>query len=93
MADIMKQVMPAGVPLDMIDAVTEEVSVDTSPPEGVILHAHRAGRLRPHPGRVGFRCGTSGVSNSRLMPAMAKVAAARGFDRAAAEPPSEPEIT
>lgn len=94
MAVIMKQVMPAGVPLDMIDAVTEEMGVDTSPPDGMIFHAHYEQDGCAHILDVWESAEAhQAFQESRLMPAMAKVAAARGFDLAAAEPPPEPVIT
>lgn len=88
MAVIMKQVMSAGVPLDMIDAVTEEMGADTSPPEGMIFHAHYEEDGRVHILDVWESAAAhEAFRDSRLMPAMAKVAAARGFDLAAAGPP------
>jgi hypothetical protein len=40
MAIIFTQTLPAGVPIQMLDAVTEEMGVDTDPPEGLIVHTH-----------------------------------------------------
>jgi hypothetical protein len=40
MAIIFTQTLPAGVPIQMLDAVTEEMGVDTNPPEGLIVHTH-----------------------------------------------------
>ncbi|GAC1649048.1 MAG: hypothetical protein NVS4B6_24050 [Mycobacterium sp.] len=88
MAVIMQQVMPAGIPLDMLDAVTEEMGADTSPPEGMLLHAHYEQDGSVHildlwESAEAFQA----FRDSRLMPAMATVAEARGFDLAAAGPP------
>jgi hypothetical protein len=81
MAVIMKQTLPPGVPIDMLDAVTEEMGVDKNPPDGLIVHTHfeKDGEVRvidmwetaEHYGKF---------LESRLMPAMSKVAAARGFE-------------
>ena len=91
MAVILKQVMPAGVPIDMIDEVTEEMGVDSSPPVGLILHAHYEQDGRVHILDLWDSAEAhQRFAESRLMPAMGKVAAARGFDIAAA---GAPELT
>ena len=80
--------MPAGVPLDMLDGVTEEMGVEKSPPEGMILHTHYEEDGRSHVLDVWeSEQAHQDFVQSRLMPAMGKVAAARGFDLAAAGPP------
>jgi hypothetical protein len=40
MAIIVSQTLPEGVPIEMIDAVTDDMGVDTDPPEGLIVHTH-----------------------------------------------------
>jgi hypothetical protein len=40
MAVVFTQTMPEGVPIQMIDAVSDEMGVDTEPPEGLIVHTH-----------------------------------------------------
>jgi hypothetical protein len=87
---IFQQNMPAGVPIEMLDAVTEEMGVDNDPPEGMIVHTHfeKDGRVQV------FDVWESAeqhqkFSESRLMPALAKVAAARGFDL----PQGEPDVS
>lgn len=88
MAMVMQQVMPDGVSLDMIDAVTEEMGVEGSPPDGMIVHTHFEKDGRSHIVDVWESAEAhQAFVESRLMPAMAKVAAARGFDLAAAGPP------
>ncbi|MCW2539122.1 MAG: hypothetical protein JWN95_847 [Frankiales bacterium] len=81
MAVIFQQTMPVGVPIEMLDAVTEEMGVDNDPPEGMIVHTHfeKDGRVEI------FDVWQSAehhqkFTESRLMPAMIKVAAAKGVD-------------
>ena len=88
MAVIMKQVMAAGVPMSLVEAVTEEMGVESSPPEGMILHTHYEQDGRVHILDVWDSAEAhQKFAESRLMPAMGKVAAAHGFDIAAAGPP------
>jgi hypothetical protein len=88
MSVIMKQVMPAGVPLTMLDAVTEEMGVDSSPPEGMIVHTHYEQDGQAHILDVWETAEAHQTFvESRLMPAMSKVAEAQGFDLAAVGPP------
>ncbi|MDT7543930.1 MAG: hypothetical protein QOE99_40 [Actinomycetota bacterium] len=85
---IMKQVMPAGVPLSMLDAVTEEMGVDSNPPAGMLVHTHYEQDGQAHILDVWETAEAhQNFVESRLMPAMAKVAEAQGFDIAAAGPP------
>lgn len=48
MAVILEQVLPAGVSLQLLDLVTDEMNVDADPPEGLLFHVHfeRSGRAR-----------------------------------------------
>ena len=81
MAVIFQQTLPLGVPIDMLDAVADEMDVDNDPPDGLIVHTHfeKDGHVQvldvwqsaEHHDKF---------TESRLMPAMGKVAAARGFD-------------
>jgi hypothetical protein len=88
MTVILTQVMPAGVPLDMVDEVTEQMGVDSSPPAGLIVHTHYEHDGRVHVVDVWESAEAhQSFAESRLMPAMGKVAAARGFDLTAAGPP------
>lgn len=89
MAIIFSQVMPEAVPVDMIDAVTDAMAVKTNPPKGMIVHTHWV-----EDGRVRILDVWESASDheafveSLLMPTMGKVAAERGFDIAAAGPPT-----
>lgn len=87
-AIIVKQVMSAAVPMDMIDAVTEEMDVDNSPPTGMLVHTHyeQGGQIHILDVWESAEAHETFVE-SRLLPAMGKVAAAKGFDLAAAGPP------
>jgi hypothetical protein len=40
MAIVFSQTLPAGVSIEMIDAVSDDMGVDTDPPEGLIVHTH-----------------------------------------------------
>ena len=40
MATLMRQTLPEGVPVEMLDAVTKEMNVDNDPPPGMIVHVH-----------------------------------------------------
>jgi hypothetical protein len=81
MAIIFTQTLPAGVPIQMLDAVTEEMGVDADPPEGLIVHMHYEadGRVKildvweSAELREKFEA-------DRLIPAQAKVAAQHGMD-------------
>ena len=88
MAVIIKEVMPAGVPLDMLDAVTEELGADSTPPEGMFVHTHYEQDGRVHVLDVWeSEQAHQTFVESRLGPAMGKVAAARGSDIAAGGAP------
>ena len=83
MAVLIETVFPDGVTNELLDAVTDEMGVDGSTlPPGGILHVHfeKAGPF-PRRRRVGLSRGVSAVCPSRrLLPAMGKVATARGLD-------------
>ena len=88
MAVLVNQVMSAGVPLDMIEAVTHEMDVDNAPPPGMIVHVHYEQDGRVHIVDVwDSQQAHDDFVESRLLPAMGKVAANKGFDLAAAGPP------
>lgn len=81
MAVIMQQTLPPGVPIDMLDAVSDEMGVNDNPPDGMIVHTHfeKDGQVQV------FDVWETAehyrqFAESRLMPAMGKVAAARGFE-------------
>jgi hypothetical protein len=91
MTILFTQVMPVGVPIEMLDAVTEEMGVDNDPPEGLIVHTHFEEGGRAHIVDVWESAEAhQRFAESRLNPAMGKVAATRGFDMARA---GEPEMS
>jgi len=75
MTSIVKQTLPEGVTLEMLDAVTVEMNVDANPPKGLIVHTHYAEGDKIHIFDVwetepDYRA----FAQDRLAPAMAKVA-------------------
>jgi hypothetical protein len=79
MPSILKQTMPEGASLDLLDAVTEEMGVDADPPKGLIVHTHYSEGGQVHifdiwESESDYR----EFAESRLGPAMAKVAQERG---------------
>jgi hypothetical protein len=85
------QVMPVGVPIEMLDAVAEEMGVDNDPPVGLIVHTHFQKDGRVHIVDVWESDEAyERFADTRLNSAMAKVAADRGFDLSQAP---EPEIS
>jgi hypothetical protein len=81
MAVIIEDVFPVGVTIELLDAVTDEANVDAQLPPGLITHVHFEKDGRAH----GFDVWDSLESyqqflESTLMPAMLKVANARGLD-------------
>ena len=88
MAIVFRQVMRAGVPIEMLDAVTKEMGVDADPPPGMIVHTHFEQDGRVHILDVWeSEEAHQHFAESRLGPAMAKVAADNGIDPAAAGEP------
>jgi hypothetical protein len=80
MAVILIQTMPEGVPMGMLDAVSQEMGVSTDPPLGLIVHTHyeEGGRVRVFD--VWESKGAyEQFAADRLRPAMEKVAAQSGF--------------
>ena len=77
---IMKQVMPEGVSLEVLDAVTDEMGVDADPPKGLIVHTHYSEGGQIHifdiwESESDYR----DFAEHRLGPAMAKVAQQHGL--------------
>ena len=88
MTVLIEQKMAAAVPMSMIEAVTDEMKVETSPPEGMISHVHYEKDGHVHIVDVWDSADAhQRFVESRLMPAMGKVAAEHGFDIEAAGPP------
>ena len=91
MAILIENVFPAGVTNELLDAVTDEMGVDAEIPPGAILHVHFEKDGLAH----GVDVWDSAEAyqqfvQSTLMPAMGKVAAARGLDMSNM---GEPEVT
>ena len=91
MATLMTQTLPEGVPVEMLDAVSKEMNVDTDPPPGLVVHVHyfdqgRARVVDVWESQDDYRR----FAESRLMPAMQKVAAQNGMQL---EQPPAPEFT
>ena len=91
MAILVEQVFPAAVTMQMIDAVTDEMDVDTHLPAGVLVHVHyeKDGRVR------GVDVWESAEAFQRfteltLQPTIGRVAAAQGIDLGQA---GEPEVS
>jgi hypothetical protein len=81
MAVIFQQTMPAGVPIQMLDAVSDEMGVDTDPPEGLIVHTHyeEDGRVKILDVWESIALHDAFAAN-RLGPSLGKVAADRGME-------------
>jgi hypothetical protein len=78
---LIENVFPVGITNELLDAVTDEMGVDFELPPGGILHVHFERDGRAH----GVDVWDSAEAHdqfvqSTLMPAMGKVAAARGLD-------------
>jgi hypothetical protein len=91
MATLMTQTLPEGVPVEMLDAVSSEMNVDGDPPAGLVVHVHyfeqgRARVLDVWESQDDYQR----FAESRLMPAMQKVAAQNGMQL---EQPPAPEFT
>lgn len=79
MPSILKQIMPEGASLELLDAVTEEMGVDADPPKGLIVHTHYSEGGQVHifdiwESESDYR----DFAEHRLGPAMAKVAQQQG---------------
>jgi hypothetical protein len=75
MPSIVKQTLPEGVTLDILDAVADEMNVEKDPPKGLIVHTHYAEGDKIHIFDVwetepDYRA----FAQERLAPAMAIVA-------------------
>jgi hypothetical protein len=80
MAVLMRQTMPEGVTVDVLDAVTEEMGVRNDPPNGLIVHVHYEQDGRTQIVDVWeSEQAYEKFSAERLRPAMQKVAEQRGL--------------
>jgi hypothetical protein len=91
MVVLIENVFPVGVTNELLDAVTDEMGVDAKLPPGGVLHVHfeKGGRAYGVDVWDSVEAHQQFVE-STLMPAMGKVAAARGFDPSKM---GEPEVT
>jgi len=91
MAILIENVFPVGVTNEFLDAVTDEMGVDTDLPPGGISHVHFEKDGRTHGVDVFDSVEVyQDFVQSTLMPAMGKVAAAKGLDMSKL---GEPEVT
>jgi len=91
MAVLIEDVFPVGVTIELLDAVTDEMGVDANLPPGGILHVHFEKDGRAHGVDVWDSLEAyEQFVESTLLPAMGKVAAARGLD---VSNMGEPEVT
>jgi hypothetical protein len=91
MTVLIEDVFPVGVTIELLDAVTDEMGVDGNLPPGGIMHVHfeKNGRARGVDVWDSVEAYEQFVQ-STLVPAMGKVAAARGLDPSTM---GEPEVT
>ena len=91
MAILIENVFPVGVTNEFLDAVTDEMGVDADLPPGGISHVHFEKDSRAHGVDVFDSVELyQQFVQSRLLPAMSKVAAAKGLDVSEI---GEPEVT
>ena len=91
MAVLIENVFSAGVTNELLDAVTDEMGVDAELPPGGIVHVHFEKDGRAHGVDVWDSVEAyEKFVQSRLVPAMGKVATARGIDSSKL---GEPEVT
>lgn len=80
MAVLMRQTMPEGVTVQMLDAVSDEMSVSNDPPAGMVVHVHYEQDGRTEVVDVWeSRQAYETFAAERLMPAMEKVAGDHGM--------------
>jgi hypothetical protein len=91
MTVLIEDVFPAGVTVELLDAVTDEMGVDANLPAGGILHVHFEKDGRAHGVDVWESVEAyEQFVQSTLLPAMGKVAVAKGLDPSKM---GEPEVT
>jgi hypothetical protein len=90
-AVLVEVVFPAALTVEILDAVTDEMNVDTHLPAGAISHVHYEKDGRAHGVDVWESAEAyQTFAESTLQPATGKVAAAHGIDLSQA---GEPEIS
>jgi hypothetical protein len=91
MAVLIEDVFPAGITIELIDAVTDELGVDAKLPPGGVVHVHFEGDGLAHGVDVWESVEVyEEFVQSKLIPAMGNVAAARGLDLSKM---GEPKVT
>jgi hypothetical protein len=91
MTVLIESVFPVGVSNELLDAVTDEMGVDANLPSGGVLHVHFEKDGIAHGVDVWDSVEPyQKFVESTLMPAMGKLAAARGLDPSKM---GEPEVT
>jgi hypothetical protein len=81
MAVLIEQVFPSEVTVELIDAVTDEMGVDGNLPSGSVVHVHWVKDGRVHGVDVWESLDAYQLFvESTLVPAMGKVAAAKGVE-------------
>lgn len=91
MAVLIEDVFPVGLTIELLDAVTDELGIDAKLPPGGIVHVHFEKDGLAHGVDVWDSVEAhEQFVQSTLMPAMEKVAAARGLDLSKM---GEPEVT
>jgi quinol monooxygenase YgiN len=80
MVMLLQQVMPEGITLEMLDAVTDEMRADEDTPNGILVHTHFEQDGRVHIVDVWeSQKAYDSFRESRLMPAMHDVAERSGM--------------
>ena len=79
MAVLLRQVMPEGVDIEMLDAVSAEMNAEKDPPSGLVVHVHfmengRVNVVDVWESAEAFET----FQNERLMPAIQTVSERRG---------------
>jgi hypothetical protein len=91
MAVLIEDVFPAGITIELLDAITDELGVDAKLPPGGIVHVHFEKDGLAHGVDVWDSVEAyEQFVQSTLLPAMGKVAMARGLDPLQM---GEPEVT
>ncbi|MGD0394434.1 MAG: hypothetical protein ABSC41_17550 [Acidimicrobiales bacterium] len=81
MTVLIEDVFPVGVTIELLDAVTDEMGVDGNLPPGGVVHVHFERDGRAHDVDIWDSVEAyDQFVQSTLMPAMGKVAAAKGLD-------------
>ena len=91
MAVLIEDVFPVEITVEMLDAVTDEMGVDGNLPPGGIVHVHFERDGRAHGVDVWDSVDAfEEFVQSKLMPALGKVALSRGLD---ASTLGKPDVT